>query len=150
MRLHRLICALLGVVLLSGCPKEEAPPAQAPAPGGPLRTYVLVIDGLAPENISPVHTPSLCRIAPCAGTPRGNGPSRGTVYAQARSGMLTQTNANHIAMMAGVYGDVSGAIGNAFYDRRTQSIVPLIDPAMILVPTVFDVLGKLNADAEGG
>ncbi len=171
----RWIWLLLLVALLVGCPAGEGQPdgedasssaqrsgegteANAPgsdalappASGAPLRTLVLVIDGLIPESVTPVQTPQLCRIAQCPGAPRTQGGSRATVYAQARDAMLSQTNANHVAMMTGAYGDVSGAVGNAFYDRRGQVKKSLVEPAMILVPTVFDVLGDPGGKTEGG
>jgi len=146
-RIVSAVGLLLLTALVFGCPSsaekprgepspaveqgtETAPPdqtAESPATDtadeeDALRTIVLVIDGLEPGDVRPGLTPALCRMAHCPGTTEPDAASHATLYAEARAAMLTQTNANHVAMMTGEYGARSGIVGNAFYNRITQRI----------------------------
>ncbi|MDP3939195.1 MAG: alkaline phosphatase family protein, partial [Deltaproteobacteria bacterium] len=163
MRRLRTIVALLVTALVFGCPSAAEKPdgepspavkestdaapsketAEAPAPetspDDTLRTIVLVIDGLQPGDVRPGLAPELCRAAHCPGTTTPDPASHATLYTQARAAMPTQTNPNHVAMMTGEYGARSGLVGNAFYNRTLQQAQRMEDPALIGVPTIFDL-----------
>ncbi|MFQ5456975.1 MAG: alkaline phosphatase family protein [Myxococcota bacterium] len=136
-------------LLLLACAKEPAPPGPAAAvpAGSDLRVFVVVIDGLGPGRVRPSLMPELCRIAHCPGTPRPDQDSHATIYAEARAAMVAQTNPNHVAMMTGAHGDVSGAVANSFYNRAAKREEALDRSALILSPTLFDVLGGVRKTA---
>ncbi len=104
-----------------------------------LNTFVVVIDGLAPQYITPELTPRICALARCPGSTPEPG-SHATVYRAARAVMVTETNANHAAMMTGAYPDFSGMVANLFFDRRKSSVTSLDRPELVLAPTLFDTI----------
>ncbi len=112
-----------------------------------LRTFVIVVDGMMPEDIGPGLTPEICRLSRCPGSAEPDLGSHATVYAEARAIMLAQTNGNHVAMVTGAYGDASGITGNSFYNRRTQRRDRQERPELVLVPMLFDVFGAQNERA---
>lgn len=95
------------------------------------RVYVVVVDGLEPEDVSPLLTPNLWRLV-------DGGEAR--LYENALANMITETNANHAAMMTGTFGDVSGMVANAFIDSRNGTEIDLNRPSLMLVPTLFDAI----------
>jgi ectonucleotide pyrophosphatase/phosphodiesterase family member 5 len=82
-----------------------APPAEDPPSdgGSPLRVYVVVVDGLQPQQIGP-QTPNLNAL-------KGGG----TWYEQARAILPAETLPNHAAMMTGVTPDRNGIVANQFF-----------------------------------
>jgi predicted AlkP superfamily pyrophosphatase or phosphodiesterase len=107
-----------------------------------VTTFVVVIDGLEPTAISATQTPNLCNLAACPGAPAPDASARTTVYTQARASMVSQTNANHTAMLTGAYGDVNGVVANGFFNRATAAEEDLERPSLIRVDTLFDVLRR--------
>ena len=91
---------LLAAAVASLAGAGPAPAQQAP---GPLRVYVLVLDGLKPEEVGPL-TPALSSLR-----------ARGTWYEEARAVFPAETIPNHAAMMTGVLPSRSGIIGNQFW-----------------------------------
>src|SRR4051812_12746017 len=79
----------------------------ARADGGPLRVYVITIDGLKPSEVG-VLTPNISAL-------RGSG----TWYDQARAVFPAETLPNHVAMATGVLPEDNGIIGNQFYVPNT-------------------------------
>lgn len=99
-----------------------------------FNTIVVVVDGLRPEDMS--FMPNLnALIAENCPEP---GCTHATEYEQARAIMVTETNANHAAMMTGAYGEGSGIIANNHYNRVTPGAQPLDQPQLNLAETLFD------------
>src|SRR4029453_7288096 len=105
-----------------------------------VNTFVVVIDGMLPENVNATQTPNLCNLVGCPGAVAPDASARATVYTQARAGMVSQTNANHTQMLTGAPGGVNGIVANAFYNRATAAEEAMERPSLIRVPTVFDAL----------
>src|SRR6185436_18233748 len=105
-----------------------------------VNTFVVVIDGMLPENVTATQTPNLCNLIGCPGALAPDATARATVYQEARAGMVAQTNANHTQMMTGAPGAVNGIVANTFYDRATAAEAPLDRPSLIKVATLFDAL----------
>jgi hypothetical protein len=103
-------------------------------------TFVVVIDGMLPENVTATQTPNLCNLIHCPGATAPDASARATVYAEARAGMVSQTNANHTQMVTGAPGGVNGIVANTFYDRATATAGPLERPSLIRTATLFDAL----------
>ena len=78
-------------------------PAAAQEPPGPLRVYVVVLDGLKPAEVGTLM-PTLSSLR-----------ARGTWYEQARAVFPSETIPNHAAMMTGVLPSRSGIIGNQYW-----------------------------------
>lgn len=92
-----------------------------------LRVYVLVVDGLRPDEIEPQVTPNLYSL-------RGEG----THFPQARSLPIMETLPNHVMMMTGVRPDRSGVPANDVYDPAVGEVRTLDRPSDILVPTLLE------------
>lgn len=114
-----------------------------------VNTFVVVIDGMLPENVTASQTPNICNLIGCPGATAPDASARATVYQQARAVMVSQTNANHTAMVTGAYGDVNGVVANTFYNRctnppacTTAASQALEFPPLIRVDTLFDVLRR--------
>lgn len=107
-----------------------------------VTTFVVVVDGLDPTAISATQMPNLCNLIACPGAPAPDASARSTVYTQARAAMVSQTNANHTAMLTGAYGDVNGVVANGFFNRATAAEEDLERPSLIRVDTLFDVLRR--------
>ena len=107
-----------------------------------VNTFVIVLDGMIPENVNATDTPNLCNLIDCPGAASPHPTARATAYEQARAVMVTQTNANHAAMMTGAYGAANGIVANSFHDRTLPGEVDTTDPALIRVDTLFDVLRR--------
>ncbi len=93
------------------------------------RVYVVVLDGLRPDEVSPALTPNLAALK-----------GEGTWFGNARSLPIMETIPNHIMMMSGVRPDRSGVPANAVYDRDEQAIRDLDRPSDLRGPTVLDRL----------
>ncbi len=105
-----------------------------------VNTFVVVIDGMLPENVTATQTPNLCNLIGCPGATAPDASARVTAYGQARAAMVSQTNANHTAMLTGATGAVNGVVANGFYNRALGAEEPIERPALIRVATLFDVL----------
>lgn len=90
----------------------EARPTRAavaaPAGDPPLRVYVVVVDGIRPQQVGP-QTPMLNELK-----------TQGTWYEQARSVLPAETLPNHAAMATGVVPAKNGIIANQFFRGQTN------------------------------
>ncbi|GAA1212213.1 alkaline phosphatase family protein [Prauserella alba] len=106
----------------------QAAPSGAGGPGGKkLRVYVLVVDGLRPDEIAPDGTPHLYALR-----------AEGTNFPQARALPVMETLPNHVMMMTGVRPDRSGVPANDVYDREEGAVRTLDRPSDIRVPTLLE------------
>lgn len=92
-----------------------------------LRVYVLVVDGLRPDEIDPDTTPNLYALR-----------AEGTDFPQARSLPVMETLPNHVMMMTGVRPERSGVSANKVYDRAEGAVRTLDRPSDIRVPTLLE------------
>ncbi|MGH7855849.1 MAG: alkaline phosphatase family protein, partial [Candidatus Binatia bacterium] len=83
-----------------------------------LRVYVVVVDGLHPDEVGPL-TPTLSELR-----------TGGTWYDDARAVMIAETLPNHVAMMTGVLPRRNGIPANDYKNGRMQ------DPTLIESPTL--------------
>jgi arylsulfatase A-like enzyme len=95
------------------------------------RVYVVVTDGLRPDEVSAAVTPTLHALR-----------SAGTWYPQARSLPVMETIPNHVMIMTGVRPDRSGVPANAVFDRAGGAVRDLDRPSDLRFPTVIE---RLNA-----
>jgi len=70
---------------------------------------ILVIDGCAPEYLSPEHAPNLFSLVQKMG-----------FYKTVQSAMPSVTNVNHACILSGKWPQETGIIGNYFYDPLTE------------------------------
>ncbi|MFC4003889.1 alkaline phosphatase family protein [Prauserella oleivorans] len=97
-------------------------------PRGP-RVYVLVVDGLRPDEIRPGLTPRLAALR-----------DAGTNFPAARSLPVMETIPNHVMMMTGVRPDRSGVPANSVYDRAEGAVRTLDRPGDLRTATLLDRL----------
>lgn len=108
-----------------------APWAHAAEGRSARRVYVLVTDGLRPDEITAECTPTLDALR-----------SGGTWYPNARSLPIMETIPNHVMMMTGVRPDRTGVPANKIYDRGLGEVRDMDLASDIKVPTVIE---RLNA-----
>jgi predicted AlkP superfamily pyrophosphatase or phosphodiesterase len=101
-----------------------------------FNNFVVVVDGLRPQDVTPSLMPNLTSLvdADCA-TP---GDGCATTYEAARGIMVSETNANHVAMMTGAYGEGSGIVANDSFDRNAGDTIETDEPQLNLAETLFD------------
>lgn len=116
--------ATVAISALAGAPWAQAAPAR-----DRRRVYVLVTDGLRPDEITPSRTPNLHSLR-----------SSGTWYPNARSLPIMETIPNHVMMMTGVRPDRSGVPANKIYDRELGEVRDMDRESDITAPTVFEQL----------
>lgn len=116
------------VVLSSAQGEAWASPATGPT-GGRVRSYVLVVDGCRPDEITPALTPNLAALR-----------EAGTNFPAARSLPVMETIPNHVMMMTGVRPDRSGVPANSAYDRAEGVVRDLDRPADLRFPTLLERL----------
>lgn len=95
------------------------------------RAYVVVVDGLRPDEIDDVLTPRLAALQ-----------RHGRDYPNARSMPVMETIPNHVMMMTGVRPDRSGVPANSVYDRDEQAVRDLDRPTDLRFPTLLDRLPR--------
>lgn len=100
-----------------------------------FNTFVVSIDGLRPEDVTPTQMPNLTALLeePCE-----PGGTCATSYEQARASMVTETNGNHTAMLTGAYGEDSGIVANETFDRDAGAAIDLDQPALNFAETLID------------
>jgi hypothetical protein len=98
----------------------------AGAAAGRPHVYLIVIDGLGADAVDPRLMPRLTDPALCDG-PIG----------EARAGMPTRTNPNHVTLLTGALAESHGVTGNWYWDRRAGKPHPLDDPALVEMETLF-------------
>lgn len=123
-RLAALVVAAVLLLPLGIAPAASDEPAD-------VDVFVIVVDGLEPEDVTPALTPNLAGLLD-AGEAR--------TYDGALANMITETNANHVAMVTGAYGGASGAVANGFFDQTSGEEVALERPSLNLSQTLFDVM----------
>lgn len=93
--------------------------------------YVLVLDGLRPDEVTPEVMPNLVSLR-----------DSGTWFPAARSLPVMETIPNHVMMMTGVRPDRSGVPGNQIYDATLAepAVRTLDQPSDLAFPTLLDRL----------
>jgi hypothetical protein len=112
-------------VVLSAAPGT----AWAAPAAGRTRTYVLVVDGCRPDEITTTLTPRLAGLR-----------AAGTNFPAARSLPVMETIPNHVMMMTGVRPDRSGVPANSVYDRAEGVVRDLDRPTDLHFPTLLERL----------
>ncbi len=105
------------------------PAGATPARGPSVRVYVVVVDGLRPDEVPLM--PFLSSLA-----------DSGTSYEQARAVMIAETVPNHVAMVTGVHPDRSGVVANDFPDVRRDEVRGNEDPALLRADSVFTLASR--------
>ncbi len=102
------------------------------APRSP-HVYLIVVDGLDPQVVTPANMPRLFDLV-------AHSPEHTSFFPAAHAIMPARTNPNHVTLLTGVYADVHGITGNAYWSRDTGARPrKLEDPALIEVETLFTV-----------
>ncbi|GAB4100692.1 alkaline phosphatase family protein [Sinomonas halotolerans] len=101
----------------------------APAVGSRTRTYVVVVDGCRPDEITAGLTPRLAALR-----------ADGAHFPAARSLPVMETIPNHVMMMTGVRPDRSGVPANSVFDRAEGVVRDLDRPADLRFPTLLERL----------
>ncbi len=104
-----------------------------------FNTFVVVVDGLRPRDVNPTLMPNLTGLSQQKCEPGG---ACATVYKQARATMVTETNANHVAMVTGAYGEDSGVFANETLDRQSGEPVAFNEPQLNFAETLFDAIER--------
>ena len=97
MKRRTLLKAAAGSVVLSA-----APGVAFGAAGNGRRVYVVVLDGLRPDEAGPALTPHLVSLQ-----------QEGTYFPRARSLPIMETIPNHVMMMTGARPDRTGVPANS-------------------------------------
>lgn len=98
--------------------------------GGLLYVYVLVVDGLRTDEITPILMPNLSALR-----------DTGTSFLSAQCQHVAETLPNHVAMVTGVTGARNGVPANKIYDRAEGVVRDVDRPADIRAETLFETLG---------
>lgn len=126
-RLRALLALAVGMIVAGGI---LAPATAAPSP---VHVVVLVIDGLDPEEVTPITMPTLDSLR-----------SSGTWYQQARSVMVAETIPNHVAMMTGAYPRRNGIPVNKYWNRTRSGVVgpDMKKPKLLQARTLFTAIER--------
>lgn len=117
-------------------------PAEAAAADATPRVYLVVIDGLGAESLSPERTPFLWKLA------RGD-ERRATFYPRGHAVMPAVTNANHVSLATGTYARAHGITGNYYWERANAAGRQPTDRASLIeVETVFTALARRGHAAK--
>ncbi|WP_007027662.1 alkaline phosphatase family protein, partial [Saccharomonospora iraqiensis] len=95
------------------------------------RVYVLVVDGLRPDEITALSTPTLHRLR-----------ADGTDFPAARSLPVMETLPNHTMMMSGMRPDRTGVPANSVYDPEQGAVRTLDRPDDLRAPTLLERLRR--------
>jgi len=121
-----LVVAIAAALVCAACTTGNAP-ARAPfAYSGP-RVALVVVDGLDARDVND-GMPELARLWR---------ESRWCPGVHSRAAMPARTNVNHATLVTGVYPDVHGVTGNAFWARRSDPPRKLGAAADFLTDTLF-------------
>lgn len=125
----RLAGAGSAAVVLSAAPGTSWA-GTATNPGtARTRTYVLVVDGCRPDEITPELTPRLAALR-----------TQGTNFPAARSLPVMETIPNHVMMMTGVRPDRSGVPANSVYDPAEGAARDMDRETDLRFPTLLERL----------
>jgi predicted AlkP superfamily pyrophosphatase or phosphodiesterase len=124
--------AALAILILVGCASE---PSATLAPRDRL-VVLISVDGLPADALRDpkLHLPTMRRLAEEGASAEGM-----------RCSFPTVTWPNHTTLVTGVSPGRHGVLGNSYFDRDAQKIVPLLpDPLfdkdeIVKVPTIYDV-----------
>jgi ectonucleotide pyrophosphatase/phosphodiesterase family member 5 len=99
-----------------------------PAAGdtSPVRVYLVVVDGLRPDEVELM--PTLAALA-----------QRGTFYTEGRADMVAETSTNHASMITGMRPTRHGIPGNAV---PTLPARPSDDPRYLKADSIFSLLAR--------
>ena len=111
-------CALVAV-------QPGAQPASATTPK--TRVYVVVVDGLRPDEVALM--PFLSSLA-----------RTGTYYRESRSVMVAETIPNHVAMVTGAYPDRNGIVANDYPDVPSRTVRGNEDPELLRADSLFTLV----------
>jgi ectonucleotide pyrophosphatase/phosphodiesterase family member 5 len=92
--------AAVGGALVVGAAPSGVWARAAHAESGSVRVYLVVVDGLRPDQVA--RMPQLAELA-----------EQGTLYTAGRAGMVAETGPNHTAMVTGMRAARNGHPGNA-------------------------------------
>lgn len=119
-----------GAIVGAGPGTDRAVAARQAGPRARRRTYVLVVDGCRPDEITPLLMPRLSALR-----------DAGTTYPAAQSLPVMETIPNHVMMMGGLRPLRSGVPANSIYDRIEQVVRELDRPSDWVAPTtIFELL----------
>lgn len=117
---------LVGGAALAGA--VALPRLAAATPTAPdADIYVLVVDGMRPDELTAGLTPTLTMLA-----------DNGTRFPNASAITVAETLPNHAAMMTGVLAHRSGVPANTIYDPELGDTRELDRPEDLWAPTVLD------------
>ncbi|HHX86161.1 MAG TPA: alkaline phosphatase family protein [Actinomycetales bacterium] len=119
------LLAAVGATVLADPAPVWASPVRPVADD--LDVYVIVTDGMRPDELNPVQAPTLHRWA-----------AEGTRYSQASSIMIAETLPNHAAMVTGVLPARNGVPSNSIWDHAVGDERTLDRPDDLRAPTVLD------------
>ncbi|MFL0578356.1 alkaline phosphatase family protein [Dietzia sp. 179-F 9C3 NHS] len=119
------LMAAVGATVLADPAPVWASPVRPVADD--LDVYVIVTDGMRPDELNPVQSPTLHRWA-----------AEGTRYSQASSIMIAETLPNHAAMVTGVLPARNGVPSNSIWDHAVGDERTLDRPDDLRAPTVLD------------
>lgn len=128
MRRRSFLRAAAGAVVLSA-----APGAAFGAAASGRRVYVVVLDGLRPDEVGPSLTPHLVALQ-----------GEGTYFPRARSLPVMETIPNHVMMMTGVRPDRTGVPANSVYDRLQGAVRTMDRASDLRFPSVLERLPSLG------
>jgi hypothetical protein len=103
--------------------------SSAARAAGDLRVYVLVVDGLRPDEAAGAYLPTLRSLA-----------ARGTSFTAARAVPVAETLPNHVAMMSGVHPRRSGVPANSVWDPALGAVRDLGLASDLVAPTLLERL----------
>ena len=115
----------VGVTLLSEPPTVWANPARPI--DDDMDVYVIVTDGMRPDELNAAQAPTLHRWA-----------SEGTRFTDASSVMIAETLPNHAAMVTGVVPERNGVPANSIWDHGLGTDRTLDRSDDLRAPTVLD------------
>lgn len=99
----------------------------------PVRVYLVVIDGLRPDELA--FMPNVSSLA-----------RSGTFYPQARAEMIAETTPNHIAMLTGVRADRHGIPGNSAPGRAGYNPRLGDNPRYLRSDSLFTIASRQAPD----
>ncbi len=97
---------------------------------GRLRVYLIALDGLRPDEVTPTLMPNLTALR-----------EESAVYASGEAHMIAETLPNHVSMVTGVSGARNGVPANEIWDRQLGAKRYVDRPADVTAPTLFHTLG---------
>jgi ectonucleotide pyrophosphatase/phosphodiesterase family member 5 len=125
----RLAGAGSAAVVLSAAPGTSWASPTADPGSARTRTYVLVVDGCRPDEITPGLTPRLAALR-----------AEGTNFPAARSLPVMETIPNHVMMMTGVRPDRSGVPANSVFDPAEGAARDMDRETDLRFPTLLERL----------